>query len=53
MVIRLWKCSENELYRRAEKRGDYIEEVKRRIEDDKVKFKGIEELVDEVRCTDR
>lgn len=45
------KCSEDELYRRAEKRGDYIEEVKRRIEDDKVKFDGIEELVDEVRYT--
>ena len=46
------KCSEDELYKRAEKRGDYIEEVKRRIEDDKVKFEGIEELVDEVRFTD-
>ena len=39
------ECDENILKSRCLSRGDYIEEVNRRIHADKKAFKGVEELV--------
>ena len=40
------ECLEGELYRRSIARQDEAAEFNRRLEDDKVKFKGIETIVD-------